>query len=358
MKLKHLITTGSLVLLPFAASAASLIIPAAGTGPGANGSSWQTEVTLHNVSSSSIATTLLFHGRDGADGSTTVTLGPRATTSIQDIVHSRFGKDSATGAIEIQVADENLSSIAVTSRTANFSEQGQFGQDIPAVNLADAAKAGDLQVVAGPSSTTDFRFNLGVYAGEATTIHWELVRADGTTAAQKDLTYAAGTQQQYNNGIEALFGLDAKNDDAVHATVVSGSALVYGSAINQVTGDPAYVPGIAVREDVHISFLGVDVDENGTVDVADANHDGVLDQPIDVFTSLYPNFFRVVASGDNGQAVTYELVNAPRDAQLIDTAGTIEFAPGGDVKGQSGELRVRITSNGHSTVVTIPVNFR
>ncbi|MEO8034774.1 MAG: hypothetical protein ABI837_10105, partial [Acidobacteriota bacterium] len=98
--------------------------------------------------------------------------------------------------------------------------------------------------------------------------------------------------------------------------------------------------------------------ENGTVDIADANHDGVLDHALDVFTSLYPNFFRVVATGDNGQTVTYELVDAPRDAQLIDALGTIEFAPGGDVKGQSGELRVRVTSNGRSSVFTIPINFR
>lgn len=358
MNLKHLIASGSLALLPFAASAASLIIPASGTGPGANGSNWQTELTLHNVSSRSIAATILFHEKGDVAGTTTVSLGGRTTTSIEDIVHSRFGKDSATGAIEIQIADADLASLTVNSRTANVSDRGEFGQDIPAVNATEAAKAGDLVVLTGPSSTADFRFNLGLYASEATTIHWELVRADGTTVASNDVSYAAGTQQQYNNGISALFNVEAKNNDAVHATVVKGAAFLYGSAIDNLTGDPAYVPGIPAREDVHINFLGVDIDENGTVDVADANHDGVLDHPIDVFTSLYPNFFRVVASGDNGQTVTYELVDAPRDAQLIDNLGTIEYAPGGDVKGQSGELRIRVTSNGRSSVFTIPVNFR
>ncbi|MEO8036790.1 MAG: hypothetical protein ABI837_20320, partial [Acidobacteriota bacterium] len=83
MNLKHLIASGSLALLPFAASAASLIIPASGTGPGANGSSWQTELTLHNVSSKTIAATILFHDKDAVSASTTVTLAGRATTSIE-----------------------------------------------------------------------------------------------------------------------------------------------------------------------------------------------------------------------------------------------------------------------------------
>ena len=43
---------------------------------------------------------------------------------------------------------------------------------------------------------------------------------------------------------------------------------------------------------------------------------------------------------------------------LLVDAQTVEWFPGGDVKGTSGVLHVRATANGISDVLTIPVNFR
>lgn len=358
MKLRQLFAAAALVLLPLTASAATLVIPASGTGAGSNGSNWQTEVTVHNVSNRSIEATLIFHSASGSEGSTIVTVPARATTSVADIVKTRFGKEAATGAIEVRISDESAAAVAVTSRTSNVSEQGEFGQDIPAINVTDAARIGDLIVLTAPSSAEKYRFNAGLYAVDEASIFWELVRADGTTAGTTTLNYRAGTQRQYNLVVPALFGAAPQDGDSIHATIVKGAAIFYGSSINQLSGDPAFVPAVRVREDFHITFLGVDLDENGTVDVADANHDGVLDQPIDVFTSLFPNFFRIVGAGENGQPISYELIDAPRDAMLVDGAGTIEYAPGGNVKGTSGQLRVRATSGGRSQIFVIPINFR
>src|SRR5213082_281325 len=120
MKLQSLIL---IALLPITASAATFIIPAAGTGPGANGSHWQSEVTLHNTSASAVTVGLKFHDATGAQPADNVTINPRSTMTIPDIVRTRFGRDAATGAIEITVSDPNR--IAITSRTFN----GDFGQD-------------------------------------------------------------------------------------------------------------------------------------------------------------------------------------------------------------------------------------
>ncbi|HEY8130662.1 MAG TPA: hypothetical protein VII12_02125, partial [Thermoanaerobaculia bacterium] len=110
---------------------------------------------------------------------------------------------------------------------------------------------------------------------------------------------------------------------------------------------------IRARSEIRVNFIGVDLDENGTADVLDADHDGVLDQAIDVFTTAFPNYFRVLVEG----GASLELVDAPRDAQFID-AQTLQWAPGGAVKGTTGVLKVRATVNGISDVLTIPVNFR
>ena len=61
MKITRILAAVFATLLPFAAGATTLVIPASGTGPGANDSHWQTELTLHNLSASAIIATLTFH---------------------------------------------------------------------------------------------------------------------------------------------------------------------------------------------------------------------------------------------------------------------------------------------------------
>jgi hypothetical protein len=111
---------------------------------------------------------------------------------------------------------------------------------------------------------------------------------------------------------------------------------------------------------VRIQFAGIDLDENGTVDIADANGDGVLDAPIDVFTSMFSNYYRVVAAGEFGEAVQYEVISAPSvEADLLDANGTLRIAAAGNVKGQTGEIRIRATAaDGSTTVLVIPVRYR
>ena len=354
MKLKSLITAASIVLLPLAASAATLIVPAAGTGPGANNSHWQSEVTLHNTSSSSAVIGLTFHDANGAGQDTSVTLNPRATMTLSDVVAGTFGRESATGAIEIRVPDTLADRVVINSRTFNSSAAGQFGQDVPAINVNDAATAGDTVVLQTPSSAADNRFNFGLYAVTAAVVRWELVRADGTIATTHDQTFAAGTQQQFNNGIDTLLSSTEQNDDAIYAVVTSGKVIAYGSAINNASGDPTFVPGLRAHSDIRVNF-GVDVAGNGTVDVVDANHDGVLDQPIDLWLIGFPTYFKVVASGPNGEPVTLSLINPPDDAHFIDT-NAVQWYPN-PAEGPQTTLKVLATYAGGSDVLIIPVRL-
>jgi len=354
MKLRQIITAASIALLPFAASAATFIVPAAGTGPGANDSHWQSELTLHNAAAAPVTVGLTFHDGAGAQPGDSVTVNARSTVSISDIVKTVFGRQSGTGAVEITVPDAMANRMAITSRTFNASANGQFGQDIPAVNSNDAAAAGDIAVLQAPSSASDARFNFGLYAVTDSTIRWDLVRADGTVLSPiAEQSYAAGTQFQFNSGIQTLLGQTEQDNDALHAVITNGKVIAYGSAVNNASGDPTYVPGIRARSDVRVNFVGVDLDENGSTDVADADHDGVLDQSIDIFTNAFPNYFRVIVDGP----ATLEVIEAPGDASFID-AQTIEWAAPGDFKGKTGVLKIRATVNGISDVLTIPVNFR
>lgn len=357
MKLRNTIVATSIALLPLAASAATFIVPAAGTGSGANGSQWQSELTLHNTSAREIVAKVTYHQGETATAPVAISLAAKQTKSIADVVRTTFGKETGTGALSIEVADADAKRVALASRTFNASANGEFGQDIPAINASDAALTGDIVYLAAPSSASNYRFNFGVYATTTANVEWQLVRADGTVAATKTVTYKAGEQQQYNNGVVAFFGSTAADNDSIHAAVTAGRAIFYGSSVNNQSGDPTFVPSVRTREDILINFAGVDLDENGSIELADADNDGVLDASVEVVTSMFPAFFKIVASGEFGEAVTYELVSSPGNA-IVFPDGTVQLGAAGDLKETTGELRVRATANGSSTILVIPVRFR
>ena len=358
MNLKQFITAISLAFLSLSAGAATLIIPASGTGPGADDSRWQTELTLHNTGSKAIVVTIRFHDSAGVSDIVSLNVPQRATISVADVVRTRFNREAATGAIVIQVADADAPRLAINSRTFNQSARGEFGQDIPALALDEASAAGDLTVLAGPSKASSFRFNFGVYAIDNVTVSWSLVRSNGIVAATREVDYVAGRQIQYSTGTSTFFGVTPQDNDVVHAQLAGGRAMFYGSAINQTTGDPSFVPGIRARAESRITFLGVDENEDGVVDLVDADNDGVIDTTMDLFTMGFPNFFRVVAVGENGEPATLEIIQPLTDISLIDEQGTVSYAPGGNLRGSIGTLQLRATSGSDVAVLTIPVRYR
>jgi hypothetical protein len=355
MKFRNLIVAAAIALLPIAAQAATFIVPAAGTGPGANNSQWQSELTLHTAAPRAVTLSIELHQGKTVLGPATVTLAARQTLSIEDIVRTKFGVTSGTGALVINVADRDAKTVAITSRTFNTSAHGEFGQDIPAFNATNANIAGDIAAIPGPSLAVN-RFNAGVYAVDGAVVRWDVLRADGTVAATKEVTLAAGEHEQYNGAIE-LIGTDKRANDTLHATLLEGKAIFYGSIVN-TTDDPTFVPAMRTRDDILINFTGIDLDENGTIDIADADGDGVLDAPILIATSSFPETLRVVAEGEFGETVTFEVVSSPAHAELLDAIGTMRIIAFGDVKNTTGQIRVRATSGISSAILTIPVNFR
>jgi hypothetical protein len=355
MKITRIAATVLTALLPLAASATTLVIPASGTGPGANESHWQTELTFHNTSASSINATLTFHDVLGSAGTSAVTVAPRATVAIADVVANRFGRAAATGAIEVTFDSAFAQKLTVSSRTFNKSAAGEFGQDIPAVDQSAIPAAGSVVVLSGPSSAADARFNFGLYADSASTIQWDLVRADGTIAASKEISYAAGTQAQYNAGVSTLFNIDTQDNDTVHAIVTAGRAIAYGSAVNNISGDPTYVPGILARTDSRINFAGVAFGDSASVSVPDANHDGLLDRSIDVQTGSWPISFRILVNSTT--PATFEILNAPSQLRFYDANGGLTWWPDAASAGTTLNLKVRVTADGATEIITIPFNL-
>ncbi|HEV7766432.1 MAG TPA: hypothetical protein VGQ76_15620 [Thermoanaerobaculia bacterium] len=357
MKFRNLIAAAALAALPLSTHAATLVVPVVGTGPGVRNSQWQSELTMHTAGPRPVTLSVTFHRTNDILGPIEYVLQPRSTLSIADIVNTQFLVNPAFGALEIEVADRDARSLAVTSRTSNTWESGEFGQDIPAIDKNAALRAGDIAAIPGPVDSVQNRFNFGIYTTEATTVEWQVIRQDGQVGATKTETYTAGSHAQYNGGIQTLIGATAHNNDTVHARVVSGRAIFYGSIINN-TGDPTFVPGIRTREDILIELTGVDLDENGSVDVRDDNGDAVLDTPVRIFKSLFPNYFSVIAQGEFGEEVTLEVVSGPGHTELLSDNRTLIVIVGADVTTSTGEIVLKATSEGSTQLITIPVTFR
>jgi hypothetical protein len=340
-------------------SAAQFVVPAAGAGPGASGSQWQTDVTLHNAALAPALVTLSFHDADGFVASHSLTVAPRETLTLESVISSVFGISTAgavTGAIVIEGEEMTLLKLAVTSRTFSRSEAGEFGQDIPAMRPDEASLTGDTAVLTGPSEISGSRFNFGLYALEPSTIEWALVRGNGEVAAVIESDYEEGVQVQYNRGISTLLGSQPAPNDVVYARVLSGNVLPYGSIINNATNDPGFIPAFRTRENFPARFLGVDLNEDGTIDIA-ANADGVLESPVPLRASHgFPNYFRLVVVDPEGSEVHLELVDPPSDVRLLDH-GTVRWFPVGSLQGTSGALIVSANDGFAETRFVIPVTF-
>lgn len=333
-------------------------IPASGTGHGARGSQWQSEVTLHNAGRERLEVALTFHAASGPLATHAVAIEPRQTLSLPDIVAITFGLDATTGAITIDTDDVGAQKLAVSSRTFNTTSAGEFGQDIPAIRISEALRAGDTGVIAGPSRSFEHRFNFGIFSVEESRVEWRLVRRNGTVAATLEQSYGAGVQIQYNSGVITLLASGPEDSDVIQAHVLGGRLFVYGSFVNEATGDPTFVPGNKTRENLPVQFLGIDWDQDGTVDVRDADGDGVLDLRLIVPGGRFPISFRVVAIDPEGRPVTFSLVNAPGEAALIDAQGTIGMYPAGFLAGRTDTVVVRASDGIETVDFQIPVEFQ
>ena len=354
---KAFLTILAIGLFTVAANAAEVIVPAVGTGAGANASHWQSDVLLHNVAPRAITFTATLHVGTDVLGPVAITVPSKNTRQFTDIVSTLFGVSSGTGALVLNVTDRDIKYLAVTSRTYNTLGGVEYGQDIPAVRATDASPAGTIAVMTNPATSASDRFNFGIYAVDAARVQWDLVRADGTVAATREVTYADGQHDQYNRGTVTLLGAEAQEGDTVYARVLAGKAIAYGSSIN-ASGDPTFVPSTTVTEEVLLTF-GLDLDENGTIDIADADQDGVLDAPLEVITSLYPGYFRVVVENEFGEPVALEVVSSEAAAEFRDSNGTMRVGAAGDLKNTTGSIVLRATSpNGATQLLTIPVRFR
>jgi streptogramin lyase len=219
---------------------ASHALSVVGSTPGANGTFFKTSVQLHNPGSAPIAGQIVFHA-SGTSGSSSdpalpYSLAPGQTQSIADLLPA-MGR-SGLGSADVEVTSG--SPPVATARVFNDAGvAGTTGFTEESIRPEDALSAGARGVLLLPPDLTAFRFNIGVRTLElGASIALTLRDAAGVVVATVPRVFPAVYHLQ-QPAAEFLTGSSPPAGGSVTVEIVSGSAIVYGATVDNITGDPS-----------------------------------------------------------------------------------------------------------------------
>jgi hypothetical protein len=226
-----------------ASSAASVtdtyVIPVAGHVSGANGQTWMTDVTLHNVTSSSLVIDLATVGAGGQPiemNAETVTVAAHGTLMLRDVV-----RQTAVGALVVAGSGP----FTMTSRVYSEGARGSVGSDVAPVNEFLGSDSGDA-FLPGLIANARYRTNLGFFAiADATVLQLEITLLDaaGIAVGSRLFEFPAGTLSHRHINSRDIAPMEFEAATA-RIRVVSGDGVVaaYGSVVDNVSSDASFVP--------------------------------------------------------------------------------------------------------------------
>lgn len=235
---------------PSGSFAQRLIIPAAASISGANNSAFRSDLWLFNQSATNaIPVTLTLYCYAGSTCTSVVknvTVQPRRSVQIRDLVTSLFQQPQTGGAIELSYAGY-LGTISATSRLYSPATGPTYGFAMVARPASQALRRVMFPGLAsnGGVNTSGFRTNLGYYNPNATAanVTVTLHRADGSVLGTTSTSLPPQTAQQISLFSAVGAGTIVTTD--AYATVVSDIGIFsYASILDNGSNDASYVEGI------------------------------------------------------------------------------------------------------------------
>jgi|WetSurMetagenome_2_1015567.scaffolds.fasta_scaffold46042_1 hypothetical protein len=214
---------------------------------------WRTAVWIFNPSTTETAhVTMYFLERNKANPTpvqTSVTVAPLETKEYLDAVLTPLGVDGKYGGIRVtsdidvvltgRIYDEN-----VPSTKGGTGTTGQFFGGLPPSIAIGNGDSSDLIGLAqdAASATGVWRSNFGFQevTGESSTVQVQRLDGNGNVLATKSYTIEGRAQRQYAvTDVGGGFGLNQRL--RVTGTGGSGKVLIFGSRIDNKSGDPSTV---------------------------------------------------------------------------------------------------------------------
>ncbi|HEY6210746.1 MAG TPA: hypothetical protein VIW45_00610, partial [Vicinamibacterales bacterium] len=351
----------------------SLIFAAVGHAAGQNGSFFESDVRVANLSAQPMKYQVNYTPSE-TDGTvtgstTTIEIAPNQTLALDDILSSLFGLGDTSGAIgmlevrPLTTSTSSSSSLFSTvsssaqqlltlgsSRTYNFTPAGTFGQYIPATPFSKFLGSGKVLSLMQVAQSAALRANFGFVEASGQPVDLTLRVFD--TASQLLGTIPVSLTASEHKQIGLLLaqnGINNLEDGRVEVQVTGGSGKVtaYVSEVDNFTNDPFLVssveknavntnryivPGMA-HKDLGFAFWVSDlrIFNGGTAQVpatltfyAEANPSSFVKKQItldpgeiEVLNDVVQNFF-ALPNNSGGSIV----VTTPANAPLAVTART------------------------------------
>lgn len=220
-----------------------IIIPIAGRTPGAGGTFWESDLAITNLSPEyAILHVTVETWINGERLSFVVDVPALGTVTIEDFMHTRFGRDTAVGLVRVS----NALPDAQLSARARVHTTGDVGQSVVGLPIASLARE---SMIPGLTTTTGNRSNLGIANpnNTAADITLELLDADGHLLAATPMQIAAHAVVQQEVGVAFHVHVTPPGDVTVR---VKSSQPVYtfGSIVRTGSGDPSFVIGTTTKK--------------------------------------------------------------------------------------------------------------
>ena len=241
--------------------------------PGAQGTLWRSDLSLHNPGADPITVGLVatIRGQVGTAGETALALRPGEARRFDDVVATELGIDDAATVRLMTWGGPGL----VAARTYNDTPAGTFGQSIPALAPAAALAAGGesrlLQLSHAADRGKGFRTNIGVVnvSSSPAVATVDLYRADHAPLGTLTQELRGGESAQLNDVFRAVGTGDVADGYAIVHTASPDAMLhTYASVVDNLSGDPflmAAAPLIAAGQSAWLPGAGHVVGFNGSI---------------------------------------------------------------------------------------------
>jgi hypothetical protein len=330
----------------------ALIFAAVGHAAGVNGSLFETDIRLTNLTAQTMTYDLNFtpSGVNGTETgfSSTVEIAPNATLALDDIVATLFGSgttSSSLGMLEVRpvsttppatgffgsVITSGIRELntAASSRTYNFTPNGTFGQFIPATRFSDFVGRDSILSLQQVAQSTKFRANFGFLEASGNSADL-LVRVydSGNTLLATIPVSLAPMQHRQLNGLLQQNGINDLDDGRVEVEVIGGDGKVtaYVSEVDNATNDPLLVSAVvkgAVRADRYIVPGMAYINTGSAFWVSDL-------RVFNSGTTATPATLTFVPQGNPGATITREITIEPGEIELLNNVvGDLFAQPNG-----------------------------
>jgi len=208
---------------------ADAIVPVVGSTRGQSNANFKTELQLANPTEAVMEGWLHLrpHGLV-----LRYALDPHTTRTFADVVAEMGG--SGLGSLDVLVERGPLP--VVVARAYDDQPSGTTGATVPAVPAAAVLARTDTAALIAPRDLGRYRFNIGVRALQSgVTLHVTVRSASGAQRFFRTLTYPADHFEQQPGNLFA--GIALEPSDAIEIETAAGSAIVYGSTVDNTTND-------------------------------------------------------------------------------------------------------------------------